>query len=181
MTVIRLPSMVMGAPAPRWISRRSAASRSFPPIMRAYTSIVMLDTSWPSLPLHALRVDAVADQEGGLRVSQLVEVVADVEPPLAAALLGLLHPAETVLDEVALLPRREVVGVVEAEVAVRAHRGVRGLGEALNLHPPRLRAGGISGRSARRSNRVVGLFRTFVAVMSHLCRSNVAPWPRWHR
>lgn len=25
MTVIRLPSMVMGAPAPRWISRRSAA------------------------------------------------------------------------------------------------------------------------------------------------------------
>lgn len=39
--------------------------------------------------LHALRVDAVADQEGGLRASQLVEVVADVEPPLAAALLGL--------------------------------------------------------------------------------------------
>ena len=66
MTVIRLPSMVMGA----------------------YPSIVMLDTSWPS-PLHALRVDAVADQEGGLRVSQLVEVVADVELPLAAALLGL--------------------------------------------------------------------------------------------
>ena len=39
-----------GRAAPRWISRRSAASRSFPPIMRAYTSIVMLDTSWPSLP-----------------------------------------------------------------------------------------------------------------------------------
>lgn len=80
---------------------------------------------------------------------------------------------ETVLDEVALLPRREVVGVVEAEVAVRAHRGVRGLGEALNLHPPRLRAGGISGRSARRSNRVVGLFRTSVAVMSHLGRGGI--------
>ena len=69
---------------------------------------------------------------------QLVEVVADVAPPLAAALLGLLHPAEAVLDQVAPLPRREVVGVVEAEVAVRAHRGVRGLGEALNLHPPHL-------------------------------------------
>lgn len=50
MTVIRLPSMVMGAPAPRWISRKSAASRSFPPIMCAYPSIVMLDTSRPSLP-----------------------------------------------------------------------------------------------------------------------------------